>query len=293
MNQALSLRGFQNFQCVVVLLCGVLSCLSSRTRCSRGTQMIDPSAEDNILDTALFSSTKKTLHVAENSYDKRIGRNLSWQEWYPNVIPDFSELEVGTSPYGPPNTETLDLFHGLPGQSQVLDVAGGDGRYALPLARMGLRVVVSDVDMPHLRRLRTNTQGVLPRYSRTIYPVLADVTEPLPFPNAKFDGVLSAGFAYLVPPKQLELIFAYMSDILKPGGLLVVEFATNRDRRDKDGRSLIGEREYNYSHEEGLYTLQMLFRQCGLEFSKRERTIHFEMPYFLHNDLIIAHGLKR
>ena len=220
-------------------------------------------------------------------------RNPWWKDWYPSFIPDFSTVEVGKSPYGEPNPETLELFTKLPTGSDILDVGGGDGRYALPLAQMGYNVTVLDVDMAHLKRLQTNAEAVLSNTAGKIDPVLADATEDFPFLR-QFDGVLNAGFAYLIPPNQLDLLFARMAKILKSGSLLVFEFATNRERHDIDGKSLMGKQEYVYTYEEGVHVLQALYTKYGLRLmSPQTKIIHFEMPYHLHNDLIIAHGIKQ
>ena len=225
--------------------------------------------------------------------EKNRKRNLSWKDWYPSVMPDFSTIEVGKSPYGEPNLETLELFRKLPRKSDILDVGGGDGRYALPLAQMGYNMTVLDIDMLHLNRLQINAQAVLSNTAGKITPVLVDATEDFPF-HRQFDGVLNAGFGYLIPPDQLDLVFARMARILKSGGLLVFEFATNRERLDIDGKSLIGKQEYIYTYEEGLHVLQTLYTKHGLRLlPPLIKTIHFEVPYHLHNDLIIAHGIKQ
>jgi SAM-dependent methyltransferase len=219
-------------------------------------------------------------------------RNPGWKDWYPSVMPDFSTFGFGESPYGEPNPETLDLFRKLPSNSDILDVGGGDGRYALPLAQMGYNVTVLDIDLPHLKRLQTNAKAVLSNTAGKIDPVLADATENFPF-HRQFDGVLNAGFGYLIPPDQLDPLFAHMGETLKPCGLLVFEFATNRARHDINGKSLIGKQEYIYTYEEGLHILKELYEKYGLKFMPPQtKTIHFETPYYLHNDLIIAYGIK-
>src|SRR5260370_4498137 len=113
--------------------------------------------------------------------EKSRKRNLSWKGWYPSVIPDFSTIEVGKSPYGEPNLETLELFRKLPRKSDILDVGGGAGRYALPLAQMGYNMTVLDIDMPHLNRLQINAQAVLSNTAVKITPVLVVTTHAFPF----------------------------------------------------------------------------------------------------------------
>lgn len=234
---------------------------------------------------------KKTVPPKNEASD----RNPDWKPWYPTVSPDFSKQEPGRSPYGEPNQETLNLFTNLQKGANILDVGGGDGRYALPLAQRGYNVTVLDVDIPHLERLNVNAQNVLTKGAGKIESFLADATEEYPdqVRQTQFDAVLTAGFAYLIPPDELKPVFTRMAEAVKPGGLLIVEFATNRDRRDPEGNSLIGKEEYNYTHEEGTETLNELYKESGLNPQPREKTvIHFETPYYMHTDLIISHGTK-
>lgn len=221
-------------------------------------------------------------------------RNPNWKEWYPTVPTNFSNTELGKSLYGEPNRETLQLFDSLlPPHSQILDVGGGDGRYGLPLAKMGHTIHVMDVDQPSLNRLKENAKATLPKNAGAITTSIHDATQKFPF-QEKFDAVLNAGFAYLIPPDELDTMFKHMTETLKPNGLLVMEFATNRDRRDQQGQSLIGEKEYNYTHDEGINTLQRLSTKYDIQLEPTQtKTIHLETPYYLHNDLIIAHGKKQ
>jgi len=93
--------------------------------------------------------------------EKNRKRNLSWKDWYPSVMPDFSTIEVGKSPYGEPNLETLELFRKLPRKSDILDVGGGDGRYALPLAQMGYNMTVLDSNCSGLLTARASAETEL------------------------------------------------------------------------------------------------------------------------------------
>ena len=219
-------------------------------------------------------------------------RNPNWQEWYPPVPPKFEGVEIGKSLYGEPNQETLNLFSELPIGANVLDVGGGDGRYAIPLAMMGHNVTVFDVDEAHLERLEDNA-AFLPEDAGRIKPLYADATKEYPVKD-KFDAVLSAGFAYLMPPDQLEPVFARMAEAVKPNGSLVVEFATDRVRRDKEGNLLIGGEEHSYTLQVGREILKKLYGESGLELHPtQEKEINLNTSFYdLNANLIIAHGNK-
>src|SRR6266511_775726 len=128
---------------------------------------------------------------------------------------------------------------------------------------MGYRTVVMDIDQPHLKR--AGEKNILEGVEDRIHPVLVDATGELPIRDGSLDAVLNAGFGYLIPPEELDSLFGKMTKILRPGGLLVFEFATNRDRRASvdSKESLIGANEYNYRHDEGLSVLQALSDKHG------------------------------
>ena len=221
------------------------------------------------------------------------GKHPRWKDWYPPVNPRFEEIPLGESVYGPPNEKTLALFEVLSFHSNVWDIGGGDGRYALPLARMGHNIFVSDIDERPLNRLLHNI-GVLPPEAGRIVPVIADATQPSPISDNSADAVLNTGFGYLIPPKELDTVFESMVCALKPNGLFVFEFAADRVRKDKAGNSLIGKKEYNYTRKEGLEILQRLGSNHGVEFNPPiEGHYHSEVHYLLEYNLIIANGWKK
>jgi tellurite methyltransferase len=103
----------------------------------------------------------------------------------------------------------------------VLDLACGRGRHALWIARQGLRVVALDRDASLLAKLATQA-----REERLPVRVLrADAESPLglPFPPARFGAVVVTRF--LFRPLAPAIV-----DLLAPGGLLVYETFTERQR---------------------------------------------------------------
>ncbi len=219
-------------------------------------------------------------------------RNPFWQLWYPTINPNWQQIPLENSAYGQVNEETLAPFDSLAKGSTVVDVGGGEGRYAIPLAQRGMRVVVLDVDESHMSRLRERVRAFVGGDEGSVEALLHDVTQD--FPNlGKVDGVITAGLAHLMPPDELDNLFGRMTGSMCDGGILSIEFATNRKRLDSDGKSLIGPNEYQYSSETGLQTLSFLFQKHGLsQKGVVQKTIHFEVPYYMHTDILIAQGIK-
>lgn len=98
---------------------------------------------------------------------------------------------------------------------KVLDVAAGNGNFALQAARCGAEVVASDLTprMVELGRERSAAEG------RAIEWVEADA-EALPFPDSSFDVVASVFGAQFAP--RPELAAREMFRVARPGGLVAV-----------------------------------------------------------------------
>jgi SAM-dependent methyltransferase len=100
---------------------------------------------------------------------------------------------------------------GLPRGAKVLDAPCGDGEVSIELAKLGFEV--SGVDM--VEELLPAAREALDGRFR-----LADMTRPLPWPDASFDLVLSVEGV-----EHLEDAFSFIREmhrLLKPGGILIV-----------------------------------------------------------------------
>jgi ubiquinone/menaquinone biosynthesis C-methylase UbiE len=105
------------------------------------------------------------------------------------------------------------------GAARILDLGCGTGRYALPLARSGLRVVGADRSAEMLEVLQRK------RADERLAIVRCDA-EALPFRRA-FDAVLFAHFLHLVP--SIETLAGQLGRVLLPGAhLVLVDTSTGR-----------------------------------------------------------------
>ncbi len=98
---------------------------------------------------------------------------------------------------------------------KVLDVAAGNGNFALAAARLGAEVTASDVTahMVELGRARSRAVGL------DILWVEADA-ESLPFAATGFDLVASVFGAMFAP--RPELVAAEMFRVVRPGGIVAM-----------------------------------------------------------------------
>jgi SAM-dependent methyltransferase len=94
---------------------------------------------------------------------------------------------------------------------EVLDVAAGDGNFAVAAAREGAAVVASDLSPGMIERGRTRSA----EEGFEIEWVEADAEE-LPFEDARFDCVGSV-FGAMIPPRP-EVVASELFRVTRPGG---------------------------------------------------------------------------
>jgi ubiquinone/menaquinone biosynthesis C-methylase UbiE len=114
----------------------------------------------------------------------------------------------------------VDLIAPRPGM-RILDVGTGTGRGALALAAASDAVIVGlDLTPGMLRRAAENRAA-----AGLEWPALVQGNgRQLPFPDATFDAVLSIRTLHLFPTPYLGAFVDEMKRVLKPDGVLLVEF---------------------------------------------------------------------
>jgi 16S rRNA G966 N2-methylase RsmD len=221
----------------------------------------------------------------------------NFPEWYPTDVDEEIDFDSNESPYGKPEPAILAVVKKRLQtiEAKILDVAGGDGRYALALAKEGHNVTVTDIDSRALEAAQRRAEA-LPQHSGNVTTVQVDVLSEQgldQFRGQGFDASLNAAFLYLAPPEIAKDIFRRTALALRIGGLAIIQFSTNLERMTKEGKSLIGREEYLYSEDEGRKVLSDMYDETGFEGIEFDRfTIHQEDPYLLHTDVLVASGVK-
>jgi ubiquinone/menaquinone biosynthesis C-methylase UbiE len=149
------------------------------------------------------------------------GRSPSPQETWDAFFSDFYlRVHATVEPRDEARTQALAAAtaSGCPEGGDLLDVACGFGRHAVPLARAGYRVTGVDRSTALLAEARKRAEGdVGPKL------VQADYRE-LPFADASFDAALNlyTSLGYLGDAEDTKVL-SEVARVLRPGGKLVIE----------------------------------------------------------------------
>lgn len=109
---------------------------------------------------------------------------------------------------------------GLPRGRTVLDVAAGTGRIAADLAERGLEVIAFDLTTSMLRQAQARAEAA----DLTRLRCVGGNGRMLPFEDGRFDAVISIRFLHLFPPAFYRPFVEEMWRVLRPGGVLLVQF---------------------------------------------------------------------
>jgi SAM-dependent methyltransferase len=102
----------------------------------------------------------------------------------------------------------------LPPGARVLSVASGRAANEMRLLERGYDVTCSDLGPV----CAEETRRLFPAYVFRRWNALAD-----PVPDERFDGAMAMSFLYLLGPAELDEFFRRMHQILRPGGVLVLD----------------------------------------------------------------------
>jgi SAM-dependent methyltransferase len=135
-------------------------------------------------------------------YD-RLKQATAWM-W---ALGDYPQLARHLQPHAELLAAAAEIRPGM----EVLDVAAGDGNFAIAAARRGARVIASDLTprMIELGRARTEAEGLSVEWQQ------ADA-EQLPFVDDQFDVVASVFGAMFAP--RPERVADELFRVVKPGG---------------------------------------------------------------------------
>jgi 2-polyprenyl-3-methyl-5-hydroxy-6-metoxy-1,4-benzoquinol methylase len=112
----------------------------------------------------------------------------------------------------------IDILN-LPKKSKILDLCGGYGRLAIPLAKKGFEVYIQDLNKDFLEKAKKAAK----KHKVKVETIHGDMRK-IPYSN-KFDAVINmfTSFGYLENDKEDEKVINAVSKALKPGGKFLLD----------------------------------------------------------------------
>ncbi|MDE6292553.1 MAG: class I SAM-dependent methyltransferase, partial [Bacilli bacterium] len=146
------------------------------------------------------------------------------------------------SKWGIEEQETLDAIKKMNMQGTILNLAAGDGRFNNYLLEYADKVVAVDKSASELEILKSNCPELL---NNKLETEVIDITKKIPFADSTFDGIFCTGFLHLFKREIIASIITEMKRLLKDGGNIILDFATDIRRLDKDNNPVLFSEEGN------------------------------------------------
>lgn len=192
------------------------------------------------------------------------------------------------SKWGIEEKETLEAINKIGFKGNILDVAAGDGRFITSLLELSDTVTAIDIDEKELEDLKDT--------SNKLYTKVVDITKVFPFEDSSFDGVFCTGTLHLFNKETISFIISEMIRCLKPGGKLILDFATDIERLDINGNKVVFSGEGNYTTTESIELFKEELKEFNLNIQvstfKEEDLDDVEYKSIKGNFLIIS-GVKQ
>lgn len=192
------------------------------------------------------------------------------------------------SKWGIEEKETLDAINKIGFKGNILDVASGDGRFINSLLELSDKVIAIDIDEKELETLKD--------ISNKLYTEVVDITKRFPYEDNSFDGVFCTGTLHLFNKETISFILSEMNRCLKPGGKILLDFATDIERLDNNGNKVVFENEGNYNTNESIELFKEELKEFNLDIQvssfKEENLENIEYKSIKGNFLIIS-GIKQ
>jgi SAM-dependent methyltransferase len=112
------------------------------------------------------------------------------------------------------------LHRHVPEDSEVLEIGAGPGRFTIELARLGCRVVVSDISPVQLE-LNERHVAEAGLEAAVVHRRVLDIRELSSVSDARFDAVVAYGGPLSYAFEQAERCMGEMLRVVRPGGRVV------------------------------------------------------------------------
>lgn len=198
------------------------------------------------------------------------------------------------SKWGIEEKETLDVIHNIGFHGNILNIAAGDGRFNNELLKLSDKLMAIDINESELDILKRNC---LIGMKNKLYTKKVDITKTFPFENSAFDGVFCTGALHLFKEDIITNILDEIKRVLKVGGVIVLDFATEISRLDIAGNKVVFEGEGNYTNQQALNLFKNALAEFNINietFSFKEENLDSDVGYkFINGKFLIISGRKK
>lgn len=206
---------------------------------------------------------------------------------------DYSKTSTN-SIWGEEDTTTKDMLkRSVKPNSKWINLASGDGRYNTLIANIADEITAIDIDKGALEKLLNNTPEDL---KKKLILKAFNIVKSFPLDSHKYDGLFSSGTLHLFPENILENIAKEISRILKIGGYIALEWATDIKRISPTGESVVFGTEPMYDKERTVNIIQKVFPNFELNFIDGEDIYSNESeanpPYEFYCKTLLIEGKK-
>jgi len=195
--------------------------------------------------------------------------------------------------WGTEEKSTVDLIDKPKITGKWLNLCAGDGRFNNRLLNKVDEVIAVDIDEGALKKLVSTTPEQL---KSKLKIRTMNVVEPFLFENNTFDGIFCVGTLHLFPKPIFKEIFNEMDRVLKPGGLIIIDFAADIKRTFPDGNLWRVKNEPNYSIDEAVTFLEDVFKNYSIRLivdeSGPEAVVLNDKTYNFACNFVLLNGKK-
>lgn len=177
------------------------------------------------------------------------------------------------SKWGKEEKETIEAINNIGFSGNILNIAAGDGRFNNRLLELSDSVTAIDIDSDELKILKENCPKNL---ANKLYLNTVDITKKLPYDDDVFDGIFCTGTLHLFDRETIIKILKEIKRVLKDNGRIVLDFATDIKRLDKNQKQVVIDGEGNYTTEEAIALFEDQFQDFSL---------NIEVATFMEEDL--------
>jgi formylglycine-generating enzyme required for sulfatase activity/ubiquinone/menaquinone biosynthesis C-methylase UbiE len=165
--------------------------------------------------------------------------------------------------WGDGEEETLAVLDSKVQGGVWADLASGDGRYAVYMVDKVQRLYTIDIDANALRKARSR---ICENKISKVNFIQMNIFD-LGIINDSFDGIICTGFLHLFSKDVLSQLFPQILNLLKPGGTFIVDFGTDIQEFDHEGKLLPSSYDYSYSTDEAIDFLSATLKNLNPKIS--------------------------